>query len=96
MPKKKTKTTTTTRKDPYNEIDHIRDDIDSLRTNVVALTKTVKDDMKGQAITSYERLKKRSGKAVDRFEGDIKANPLKSLAFAFGTGLLLSAVLKRG
>lgn len=93
MPKGKTK---------YPEIDEIREDLDSLKTNVVGLTKHVQEDGYKQAEELSTHAKKRMAKLqaqghqqVERLEGHVRAKPAQSVAIAFAGGFLASMLLSR-
>ncbi len=88
MPKRKTT-------DHHEEIENIREDIDSLKSNVVALTKTVKHEVADTTATRLERIRKRGKETMGRVEKDVKAKPMQSLAMAFGAGLVLSTLMRR-
>ena len=86
----------------YPEIDEIKEDLDSLKDNVVGLTKHVTKDSKraGEKLTSrfMDRLAgmKEKGKIeAAKVEGRVRAKPAQSLAIAFVSGLAISALLKR-
>ncbi len=89
MPKRKSTET------HHDEIQHIREDIDSLKNNVVALTKTVQHEVADSAMSRFEKVKKSSRDVVNEIEKDVKQKPLQSLATAFGAGLVLSALMRR-
>lgn len=89
-------------KSTYPEISDIRDDLDSLRHNVVELTKHVKKDGAEQT----EVLKKNIGQRLSSLqasgrlqyknaEAKIKAKPAQSVAIAFAAGLAASMLLRR-
>ena len=95
MPKTKTKTT-------YPEIDDIRDDLDSLKSNVVELTKHVKHDGEIQTRKMQDALKTRlqemriSGrKQYQKVEKQVKAKPAQSMAIAFAAGVAASMLMRR-
>ncbi|MAI61814.1 MAG: hypothetical protein CBB87_04865 [Micavibrio sp. TMED27] len=93
MPKAKTQ---------YTEIDDIREDLDSLKNNVIELTRTMKKNgtvqtaaIRDVAIDRIEDLKT-SGKAqINHLERRVKAKPAESVAIAFATGLAVSLLLGR-
>ena len=78
-----------------DEIRHIKEDIDSLKSNVVALTKTVRHEVADTASDRLDRVKKRGRVAMNTLEKDIKSHPVQSVATAFGAGIILSALLRR-
>lgn len=92
MPKKKT----------YSEIDNIKQDIDSLKTNVVELTKHLKAngetqaaDLKEKAAEQIDHLKEVGHNQFETLENQIKEKPSQSVVLAFVSGLLLSGLLNR-
>ena len=95
MPKVKTQT-------HYPEIDDIREDLDSLKNNVIELTRAMKKDgaakteaVKDAAAHRIEDLKI-SGKAqVKNMERHVKAKPAESIAIAFAAGLVTSFLIGR-
>lgn len=90
----------------YSEIRDIRDDLDSVLSNVVALTKHLQEDGLEKAAELTEELKKTTMKAAGRLaakgehkmtdiEKAVKSHPGKSLLFAFAGGVLASILLNR-
>lgn len=86
----------------YPEIDDIREDIDSLKYNVVELTKHIKADgqetLEEAKETASEKLKRLSDsgkRQLKNMEGRVKEKPAQSMAIAFAAGLALSAMMKR-
>ena len=93
MPKTKTKT--------YSEIDEIKEDLDSLKDNVIALTKHVRKDGAEQAAElgaaakqQLEAVKMRGRQEIKKVEKQVKSKPGRSLAIAFATGLMASLLLR--
>lgn len=93
MPKAKTS---------YPEIDDIREDLDSLKTNVVELTKHLTKDgqehsleMKDVAKERLELLKASGLKQMKTVEKRVKQKPVESIGIAFATGLAVSYLLGR-
>ena len=89
-------------KKTYPEIDDIREDLDSLRSNVVELTKHVKKDGKQQTkemaktISSrLSKLQKKGEEQYHRLENGVKENPGQAVAIAVAAGFLTSMLLKR-
>lgn len=85
----------------FPEIEEIKQDIDSLKSNVVELTKHVKSEGRTQAgrisEIAAERLldlKKSAQLEYLKAEKAVKAKPGQSLAIAFGAGLLASFLLR--
>jgi ElaB/YqjD/DUF883 family membrane-anchored ribosome-binding protein len=105
MPQAKTKTT---------EIDNIREDVQSLKSSILALSKQVEADgkmtaanLKIKAAENVDTLRTKAQENIANFqdyskeqladvEKEIKAHPGRSIALAFGAGLLLSALMRRG
>ena len=91
-----------TKNTSYKEIKDIRDDLDSLKNNVIELTRHLQKDgeaqtheMKEKALSRLADLRKTSEKQIKDVEKQVKAKPAQSLAIAFATGLLASFLLKR-
>lgn len=89
-------------KQNYPEITEIRADLDSLKDNVVELTKHVKQDGKVQgkalkkaANEQVSSLKDTTAKNIERLEDGVKERPGQSVALAFAAGLLTSFFLNR-
>ncbi len=78
----------------YDEIDHIREDLADLKSNVVALSRSVKKDVKSEADRGIKTARNRSQKALKDIEGQVRENPGRSVALAFAGGLLASALLR--
>lgn len=92
MPKSKTS---------YPEIDEIKEDLDSLKDNVVALTKHVQKDgveqVEDLSKTAQKRLtllKMRGRQEMKKVEKQVKAKPAQSVAIAFAGGVLASMLLR--
>ncbi len=97
MPKAKTPTPT-----EYPEISDIREDLNSLKTNVVELTKHLKKDgvakadtVKDAAIDRYEDIAQSGKERVKDIERRVKQKPAESIAIAFAAGLVTSFLLGR-
>lgn len=89
-------------KSTYSEIDDIREDLDSLKNNVVELTQHLRRDgsVRSQelrsAIMDQFALFQQSGRdQYKNVEKRIKAQPGKSIAIAFAAGLAASLLLRR-
>jgi ElaB/YqjD/DUF883 family membrane-anchored ribosome-binding protein len=87
----------------YSEIEDIRDDLDSLKTNVVGLSRHIKEDGEAQtrelkklAFSRWAKMKLTGKDYYDRTEAQVKAQPLKSVALAFGAGMLARTILRKG
>lgn len=85
----------------YTEIDDIRDDLDSLKTNVVELTRHLKHDSTQQIDTTREALMDRlmgyrdaSKKRMKDMEKQVKAKPTQSIMMAFAAGAIASFMLR--
>ncbi len=81
----------------YPEIDEIRQDLDSLKTNVVELSRHLTAEGKVQANrlsdVAIERLSDLRKSARDEYvkaERHVKSHPGQSIALAFGAGILAS------
>lgn len=90
-------------KSEFPEIEEIRNDIDSLKDNVVELSKHLQSEGKNQAFKlgdiAMERLsdlKKSASFEYQRAEKAVKQKPGQSVAIAFAAGLLASALFRRG
>lgn len=88
-------------KKDYDEIDHIREDIQSLKTNVIALTQHVKSDGREQFADIEGRMRKsarsmaKAGKQkYAEMEGHVRDNPAQSVLMAFCGGLAASYLLR--
>ena len=86
----------------YPEIDEIRADLDSLKSNVVELTQHVKQDGKVQgkalkkaANAQVKSLKDSTADSIGRIEDSVKEKPGQSVAIAFAAGLLTSFFISR-
>lgn len=87
-------------KNPYNELDHIREDLDSLKNNVIELTRHLSKDGNAQAAQLKSALKDKIGdiQASGRtqyknLEKQVKAKPGQTLAMAFAAGVVASMLL---
>jgi len=105
MPRKVQKT-------PSDDLQHIRQDLDSLRTNVVELTRHLKNGgirsadrltdsitdtlnskystLMSQGRETMDTIKSQTRDQYDNFENEVKSNPARSVAIAFGAGVLAS------
>ncbi len=86
----------------YPEIDDIREDLESLKHNVVDLSKQIKNDglaqtqeLKKAALKQVDHLKDASGKQLKNVETHVKEKPAQSLAMAFAAGLVASFLFGR-
>lgn len=87
----------------YDEIENIREDLDSLKSNIVELTKHIAADgneqaqeLKERALDQIAALQNTGLKQYKSFEKSVKSNPGQSVAMAFAAGLALSLLLRRG
>ena len=78
-----------------DEIQHIKEDLDSLRSNVVALTRAVRHEVKAEAVSGLELVKQLGRDGVSRVEEQVKIRPGKSMLAAFAAGLALSMMARR-
>jgi hypothetical protein len=78
-----------------DEIQHIKEDLDSLRSNVVALTRAVRSDVTAEAITSIGLIKEVGRQGIEHVEEQIRVRPAQSLLAAFTAGLALSFLARR-
>ena len=90
-------------KSNYPEIDEIKGDIASLKSNVVELTRHMQengaDKTHEMAQTARKRLaalQKTGKQELQKMEKQVKAKPAQSLAVAFAAGLVTSFLLSRG
>lgn len=90
------------KKSMYPEIEEIREDLDSLKTNVIELTKHVTSDgdvhaqeLKDYAMKRIGKLQSSGRQQYKNLERRIKAKPGQSLAIAFAVGLVASQFLGR-
>jgi len=85
-----------TRKGAAGDVSHLRDDIDTLRHDIVSLSRTIGEEVSDTAHKNYDRMKSRGKRAVSKMEKTVRSNPSQSVLAAFGAGLVLSALMKRG
>jgi hypothetical protein len=83
-------------------IDEIRGDIDSLKSNIVELTRHVKaetgvrtDVIKKGLLSQVASFKSSGVQQYEKLEGQVKAKPAQSLAIAFAAGIVASYLLGR-
>lgn len=86
----------------YEEIDDIKHDLDSLRNNVVKLTRNLKEDgmetagqVKEHLKDSMHALREKGEESMKRVEEKVRDNPRNSVLLAFGAGILASILLRR-
>jgi len=92
----------TTTKQPYPEVNDIKDDIKSLKENTVELAKHIQKDgtKKGEAIKEkaseqLHTLSEQGKVQLKSMEGKIQEKPLQSIAAAFAAGIALSILFGR-
>lgn len=86
----------------YPEIAEIRSDLDSLKDNVVELTKHLKKDqsqqveeLKAMLADKWHQVQDTSRAQYDQLENRVKEKPAQSLGIAFAAGLIASYLLTR-
>ncbi len=84
-----------TETDDFEEIQHIREDISSLKTNVVALTRHLKENGEHRVDSLERRAEEKLRNGLEKVEKQVKANPGQSLTMAFCAGVLLNYFLDR-
>ncbi len=84
----------------YSEIDDIKSDLQSLKSNVVALTQHLKAngtdhlvDLEGRAVKTVSRLKVQGAEQYKVMESHVRDNPGQAVMIAFAGGLLASLLL---
>ena len=89
-------------KSKYPEITEIREDSDSLRTNVVELTNHLKQDTKeqsvewrGAAMDRLDQIKSSGQKQMKSLEKQVKAKPVETIGITFVAGMALSYLAGR-
>jgi ElaB/YqjD/DUF883 family membrane-anchored ribosome-binding protein len=88
-------------KENYPEIQDIRADLDSLKNNVIELTKHIKDtgaaqtnNIKHNIEHQISDLQKAGANQVKNVEKHVKQKPTQSLMTAFAVGLVASYLLR--
>lgn len=86
----------------YPEIDDIRSDLDSLKDNVVELTRHIKADGANEVQALAKLAKKRVSKIqtagkreLHKIEDSIQTHPMQSVAIALAAGAVLSFFMSR-
>lgn len=86
----------------YEELEDIKQDLDSLRSNVVQLTRHLKydgmakaEDVKELLKDSMTGLREKGEESVHRLEDKVRENPRNSILLAFGAGMLANILLRR-
>lgn len=85
------------------DISGIREDIESLKANVMSLTKHLQRDGKAKASEmssalneSIDTLLSKSDKGILALEAEVKDNPRRALVVAFMAGFAINLLLRRG
>ena len=86
----------------YPEINEIREDLDSLKNNVIELTRHMRKDgkahteeLKGSLMERLTEMKATGSEQYHNVEARIKQKPAQSVAIAFAAGLAASLLLGR-
>jgi ElaB/YqjD/DUF883 family membrane-anchored ribosome-binding protein len=89
-------------KHSLQEIDDIRDDIDSFAANVLGLAQSLRDmgNERARIAVDYMRsqlddLKASGTEAVHKAETTVREKPVQSIAIAFAAGVLASLLFNR-
>lgn len=89
-------------KDDFSEIDDIKSDLQSLRSNVVALTRHLTENgvekIEGLESQTKKMTRKLGAEGVRKYhqiEKKVQENPGQALMVAFCGGMLLNALLRR-
>ena len=91
-------------KEEYASIEDIRNDLDSLKTNVIELTRHIQessighvhevtDEMTAQAYKKAEALRKTGKRELKKIESQVKSHPGQSVALAFAAGMAMSMIM---
>tara|TARA_Y100001936_G_scaffold219303_1_gene232565 strand:- start:416 stop:685 length:270 start_codon:yes stop_codon:yes gene_type:complete len=85
-----------------SEVQAIREDLDSLKSNVVKLTETLGqekesriDHLKEVTLENVDALKAQGAERYAQIRTAVKEQPAKSVGIAFAAGLLASFLLTR-
>lgn len=88
--------------DNYEELQHIREDISSLKSNVVALTRHLKKSGEHQLTNLEQRaedklkdVRENAYESVRKLEGHVRERPGQSVTMAFCAGILASYLMGR-
>lgn len=89
-------------KTTYPELQDIREDLDSLKSNVVELTKHIGKDgadqtheLKKVLESRWSKMQTSGREQYKNIERRVKAKPGQSMAIAFAAGLAASLLLRR-
>ena len=90
------------KKTEFTEIDDIKSDLESLKSNVIELTKHLKEagkkdvkNLKNEAVEKLEVVKTKSEEQIDAIKENVQNNPMQAVGIAFVTGLFASVLLGR-
>ena len=91
-----------TPKSEFPEIEEIRNDLDSLKDNVVELTRHIQangaeqiNELGALAQKRVTEAKKAGRRELHKVEAQVKAHPGQSMALAFAAGMALSLLMGR-
>jgi ElaB/YqjD/DUF883 family membrane-anchored ribosome-binding protein len=90
----------------YEEIKEIKENLDALKSNVVALTRhlqengvkkaqAVSDDLQERTLDAADAFIAEGEREIEMLQDQVKSNPAKSMLLAFGVGVLASVLLGR-
>lgn len=89
-------------KKKYSEVDNIKQDIDSLKSDTIELAKHIKEDsaaktaeIKEMATERVQTMAEQGKERLKDVESKVKKKPLQSLAIAFAAGLAFSVLMGR-
>lgn len=89
--------------DPANDLNDIREDLNSLGNNVAELARDIKkssvratQDAKDSFYARATKWKEASQDQYHNVEQSVKRHPAKSIAMAFGAGVLASFLMSKG
>ena len=89
-------------KKKYSEVDNIKQDIDSLKSDTIELAKHIKEDgaaktaeIKEMATERVQTMTEQGKERLKDVESKVKKKPLQSLAIAFAAGLAFSVLMGR-
>ncbi len=88
------------------EVENIKEDFRTLKSDVATLAKHVKSDgatiarnaahdIEEKASEKYAFFKKEGRKQMDKLEAQVHAKPMQSIAVAFGVGAILALLARR-
>ncbi len=79
----------------YDELEDIRNDISSLQKHMIALSKSVKKDVRDETNEQIQLIGDRGKRMSHALEEKVKENPGQCLLAAFAGGIVTSALLHR-